>query len=417
VGDVRGATRHRAAGRLAWSLWALFAAFLVVGFPLGYVQHAPGVGNVFSGIALAVAFGAYATVGALIASRRPENSIGWIFLGIGLLLSFGAFCQFYAHYALAVAPGAPLGVWAAWVAAWYWFPMLGTATLITMILFPTGAPLTPRWRPLLWIAIADLGALTLLTALSGRLDGGSYNVPNPIGLERLGLIESESWGGVLFALLLGATAVALLSLVLRFRRSAGVERQQLKWFTFAGAVVVGWIFLSDVAFSRLEKTIPPSLLKVLLSWGDVMFGLAVATLPISAGIAILRYRLYDIDRIINRTLVYAGLTLFLAGVYALCVVAIPAWAGAGSGSELVIAASTLLVAALFRPLRTRIQGFIDRRFYRSRFDAHRVVDDFSERLRDRVELEGLTVDLLAVVYQTMQPAHASLWLSISRAAR
>jgi hypothetical protein len=184
----------------------------------------------------------------------------------------------------------------------------------------------------------------------------------------------------------------------RFRRSRGVERQQFKWFTFAGSVFASYLILGDL-FEEIGSF-----------GGDLVWGASIALLPITAGIAILRYRLYDIDRIINRTLVYAGLSAVLAGVYALCVVVLPRTVGANRGSDVVVAGSTLLVAALFQPLRRRIQGFIDRRFYRSRYDAAQTAASFGARLRDEVQLDEVSTDLLGVVRGTLQPAHASLWL-------
>ena len=397
---------HRRATVAAWTLWAIFACGLGAAIQLGRVWDVPDFNEGWVGaLVILLAFGAYATVGAVVASRRPNNSIGWLFCGIGALVGVGAFSQVYAYYALAVRPGgAPGGVLAAWITGWYWYPLLGGLSAFTLLLFPTGAPPSRRWRPLLWVLMATGAVVTLGAALTERLRwNGSYNVRNPIGIEGLGSVEETAWGAASLALFLLCLVGALASVIVRFRASRGVERQQLKWFTFAATV-----FGSSLVIGELFPAIGDT-------GGDALFGFFIALLPVSAGIAILRYRLYDIDRIINRTLVYAALSAVLAGVYALCVVVIPQAVGAARGSELVVAGSTLLVAALFTPARRRIQGFIDRRFYRSRYDSQRTVEAFSAGLRDVVELDAITARLLTVARDTLHPAHASLWIKAPEA--
>ena len=394
-------SRPRAA-IVAWGLWVVFAAGLGAAIPLGRIWDVPDFNGGFAGaLVLLLAFGAYATVGAVVASRRPGNSIGWLFCGIGALVGVGAFSQVYAHYALAVAPGgAPGGYLAAWVTAWYWYPLLGGLSAFTLLLFPTGAPPPRRWRPLLWVLIAAGAFITVAAAVAERLHYGSSDVRNPIGIDGVGFVEETTWGATALVVFLVCLIGSLASVVARFHRSRGVERQQLKWFTFAG-VIFGLSMVLGELFPAIGDL-----------GGDALFGAVIALLPVSAGVAILKYRLYDIDRVINRTLVYGALTAMVAGAYALV-----ALASATLGSniplfdnDLVVAGVTLAVAAAFGPLRRRTQAFVDRRFYRSRYDAARTVEGFSARLRDSVDLEALSADLLTTVNRSLQPAHASLWL-------
>lgn len=357
-------------------------------------------------LTLVVAFTAFMLVGALIVARRPDNRIGWVFSAIGLLAATGAFAMEYAEYAFLTRPEAlPLGSAAAWYASWYWWPLMTLTLLFTTLLFPTGRPLSRRWRVVVWIAAVATGAITILSAFDPmlQLQDEDYALSNPIGIEAVGDVEESAVGAVLFGVVFACLFAALASLIVRFRRSRGDERQQLKWFTYGGALVILVPFAEDLL---------PS-----FELGDVFFGLIVALPPVTAGIAILKYRLYDIDVIVNRTLVYGALTAFLGLAYFLLVAILQSFAPVGGDSDLAIVASTLAVAALFRPLRARIQGFIDRRFYRSRYDAAKTLEAFGTRLRDEVELATLREDVLGVVRETVQPAHASLWLRASEAGR
>jgi hypothetical protein len=225
-------------------------------------------------------------------------------------------------------------------------------------------------------------------------------VPNPFGLAGIQDPEQSTAGAVLFLVFLGCTVMAVVSMVLRFRRSQGVERQQLKWFTYAGALLILWILVTEF--------FPPSA----ASWTDIIFSLLMAFVPVAAGIAILRYRLYDIDHLINRTLVYGLLTALLAGLYAGLVLVLGQLFGEiGTESpSWTVASATLAVAALFQPARRRIQQVVDRRFNRRKYNAVKTVEAFSLRLRDEVDLDALTAELLVVVDQTMQPTQSSLWL-------
>jgi hypothetical protein len=221
---------------------------------------------------------------------------------------------------------------------------------------------------------------------------------NPIGIAGIPEAEDSSTGTALLSLLLLSVVAALIQLVFRFRQSRGEERQQLKWFTYAGAVMVFSFVIQDMTGLALP---------------DFLFGLMIGLIPLSVGVAILRYRLYDIDLIINRTLVYGLVTAVLALVYVAGVVGVGGVVREMTGQErnnLVVAASTLAVAGLFRPARTRIQAFIDRRFYRSKYDAQQTIADFSAKMREQIDLDSLTSEMAAVVRDTVQPTHVSLWI-------
>jgi NADH:ubiquinone oxidoreductase subunit 6 (subunit J) len=278
---------------------------------------------------------------------------------------------------------------------------MGLMFVFTLLYFPTGRLLSRRWRILAAVAWASSIAVTIVAMFAPvlQIQDEDKVISNPIGIRALGTVEQSNAGSVLFVLFICSLAGALASLVIRFRRSEGEERQQLKWFTYAGALV---------ALLPVTSVLPlPGVTS------DLIFAFVLAFLPIATGIAILKYRLYDIDVIINRTLVYGVLTLSLALVYVAGVVVLGGALRSVTGqanNNLAVAASTLGVAALFRPARSRIQSFIDRRFYRRTYDSARTLEAFSARLREEVELRTLTAHLLTAVSDTMQPANVSLWL-------
>jgi hypothetical protein len=338
---------------------------------------------------IALVFGC---VGALIASRQPENAIGWLFCGVGLAGAAAGSAAVYTELSL------PGRIWGAWLSTWTG-GLIFSAVPLVLLLFPDGKSLSSRWRIAVWMAAIAMIGLAVHNAFApGLLE--DTDIVNPAGIDSLALL-TEAWlGWSVWGLLALSVVAGAVSLVLRFRRSRGTYRQQMKWLALA-AVLVG------CAFTLLVAT------------GGEVFVVAVVAaatillLPVAVGIAILKHGLYDIDLIINRTLVYLSLTSVLALVYAVGVVGAGSLVREVTGREqnnLVVAASTLVVAALFRPVRSRVQSFIDRRFYRRKYDAARTVELFSTRLRTEVELETLTSDLVAVVSDTMQPAHVSLWL-------
>ena len=347
---------------------------------------------------------AFSTVGALVASRRPENSIGWIFCSGAFIWILGELALEYGVYALITAPGAlPAGVWIAWFGGWArgigWFLVV----VFLLLLFPTGSLPSPRWRPVLWAAIIFVALFTLVSGLSPVSDDLRLTfVRNPLGLE---LEIMDLLGEVMYLVLPLLLLACGTAVIVRFFRSRGDERQQLKWFAYAVAVMV---FLFGFWFSLvLARNVT----------GDaLLFTVPLTGLPVAVGIAILKYRLYDIDIVINRTLVYGTLTAVLVVVYLGSVVVLRGllFGFTGQSSQLTIVASTLAVAALFGPLRRRIQGVIDRRFYRRKYDAAKTLEAYSAKLRDETDLNRLGDDLLAVVRETVQPAHASLWIRPTR---
>jgi hypothetical protein len=385
--------------RLAWVAWGLLAlggvgnaAGLVLSVANGSFRHDLG-----DALILRAVFAAFLVVGCLILARRPSNVIGWIFTAVGLLTMTGGLVEPYAKYAYVTRPGSlPAPLVADWIDSWIWDATIIFMLVFPLLLFPTGRSLSPRWRPVAWLAAGVTAGYAVFDALSPTLklpDGRT--VANPIGVAGVGNVDENVLGDLLAALALLALVAAICSLVLRFRRSHGVERQQLKWFTYAGGLVL---------LTPLGTILWPSL-------GNLPFVVVVA-LPIAVGIAVLRYRLYDIDRLINRTLVYGLLTALLACIYGGAVLVLGQLFG-GIGAEppsWAVAGVTLAVAALFQPARRRIQAAVDRRFNRRRYDAAKTVEAFSARLREQVDLDTLTAELLAVVDQTMQPTKASLWL-------
>jgi hypothetical protein len=374
---------------------------------------------------------AYPTVGALIASRLPTNPIGWIFCGVGLLYTGQRFSTAYADYALIENLAFPGGEYAAWFSSLVRVAGLILAVVFVMLLFPNGRLLSRRWQIVAWTAV--LGAV--LTALYDAfhpegLSTHSY-VVNPFGVVGYigGFTSTEFIIGSAIVgevLLLTSSLAAVFSLVLRLHRAWGDERQQLKWFLFA-AVPAGLCFafvllsfiVVDFTDLFLSSTLLNELRRLVLWWyihDDIGSAgvFALLFVPVFTYIAILRHRLYDIDVVINRTLVYGSLTAMLALVYFGGVAATEAIFRALTAQEqqpqIAIVVSTLVIAALFNPLRRRIQSFIDRRFYRRKYDARKTLEAFSAKLRDETDLDALSDDLVGVVRETMQPAHVSLWL-------
>ncbi len=387
----------------AWSLWTLTLAVGVAAIVLYTVTdhqnvHASYTVNAPALVAALFTFQAFATVGALIVSRRPRNPIGWIFCVAALLCQLGNVADDWSRFAFqhgvsgAVAPLVVLS------------PLWGVGVALIAVfgfqLFPDGIPLTPRWRALTWVSATALVVLTVASVLTpGRVENGS-GFDNPVGVTGMGVVAGAAWGCLVVFLVL-----SVFTLVLRLRRSAGVERQQAKLVVWTVCFVV----LFSVALVVLHEN--TGALAFLGSNSDVVWLFSVSLIPISVGVSILRYRLYEIDRVISRTLVYGALTVILGAAYAGLVLGGQAvFSSFAGGSNLAIAVSTLVVAALFLPVRSRVQGFVDRRFYRRRYDAQRTLEAFGARLREQVDLDALGADLSAVVGETMQPAHVSLWL-------
>jgi hypothetical protein len=356
-------------------------------------------------------FLAFPLVGALIASRRPKNAVGWLCLAIGLLWTLSGVFDYYGYYGAATPGSVPFPVAMAGISNWVWVPAVGLLGTYVLLLFPDGRLPSRRWRPLAWLSGAVIMLLSVGVMLApGRLEnlGG---VRNPFGIEGAPWLTVGAYA-VLPLLPLCMLASAL-SLVLRYRRSGGEERHQIKWIAFAASVVVVVYAIAMIAsfvFPAESWTTAGSVWWLNLLTYAVLSSFTLV--PIAVGIAVLKYRLYEIDIIINRALVYVSLTATLVALYLCGIVLLQRVfvAFTGQRSTLAVVASTLLIAALFNPLRRRIQSFIDRRFYRNKYDARKTLEGFSAKLREETDLDALSEDLVGVVRETVQPAHVSLWL-------
>ena len=382
-----------------WLAWALLAGLAI----LLETQTTEGVGETWVAILI---MGPFTTVGAIVVSRQPHNTIGWLCCAIGLLGGLAAvFAPEYARYALGPQRGSlPGGVAMAWLNSWAASLWPALTLTFLLLLFPTGRLPSVRWRPVAWACGIALAAACIVAAVMPRPLDAPGQPPNPLGIEGAGaiLMPMETLVGLGFVLLVLLSAG---SVVARFRRARGVERQQLKWFAYGAGQLALLLTAAQVPPGLWDRWVP-------LPVSDLLFGISFGLIPVTIGIAILRYRLYDIDRLINRTLVYGLLTALLAGVYAGAVLVLGQLFGGVTGDppSWAVAGATLAVAALFQPARRRIQAVVDRRFNRRKYDAAKTVEAFSLRLRDEVDLDALTAELLVVVNQTMQPTAASLWL-------
>jgi hypothetical protein len=387
--------RSLTASRLAWGLCALTLA-LICGVVWLTLLNATDPGSLsFSVVGVTSAF-----VGGLVASRRPENPIGWLFLGGALFSTLRTLTGEYAVYGIITDPGAlPLARTVAGFSNS--LELVGPILLFILVplYFPTGRPVSRRWGLVAWLAIGMLPVMTVIKAVSPGETVSDSGISNPWSVEALRPIV-EALDPIGFVYYFGLIFAAAASLLVRLWRSRGEERQQLKWFTFAASFIPIW-FLTNAPIERAVPTL-----------FSVMDALVIAGVPVATGIAILRYRLYDIDRIINRALVYAALTISLALVYFGGIGVLQGLFRALTGQEfsLAVVASTLLIAALFNPLRRRVQRLIDRRFYRKKYDAAKTLETFNATLRDEVELDVLKGRLVEVIQETMQPDHVSLWL-------
>jgi hypothetical protein len=412
----------RSAAWIAWSLCLLCVALATASLILGLL-NGRALGEIFISegiVTFATLTVSFSVVGALVASHRPENPIGLIFLAAALFYGLLIAGEEYAIYALLTNPGSlPLGAELSWLVKWIWAPGLGLILVFLPLLFPDGHLPSRRWRWVVWLGGLSIGLICVLTSIVLWPERGPALV-RPGGLAG----EVEAWrSGVLdwlelelaVPMMLVAGLGAVSSLLVRFRRARGDERQQIKWFASAAALTFVWILVFAVVFGELLSA-GGRLPEVT---GALSGLLVLPSIPIATGIAILRYRLYDIDRIINRTLVYGSLTTMLAAVYLGSVVLLQYIFRAltSQGSTFAVVASTLVIAALFNPLRRGIQSFIDRRFYRRKYDARKTLEAFSAKLRDETDLDALSDDLVGVVRETMQPAHVSLWLRPETASK
>ena len=385
--------------RVAWMLWALSLVALMVGITF-YVPNELANDGVFSPQMLLVP--GFATVGALVASRS-NNRIGWLFLTLGFVASLTLLAsQVDERAELASWDIAWLRGWTAWLANWTW-PLNYVLLGLTLLLFPDGRVPSRRWWAVAWTFCISWGLLIVGTMFqSDQLSlGGGEAVANPVAIPGASELLSTV-GPVLMPIAVGSLALIGLVPFVRYRTARSTERQQIKWLAFTLLAIMVLTLIAGL-LTLVSQTVGETLMLLPL------IGVTIA-IPVAVGIAVLRYRLYDIDLVVNRALVYLSLTALLAATYLACVVVLQSLLGSLTReSDLAIAASTLAVAALFQPLRSRVQDFIDQRFYRRRYDAAKTLADFTGRLRDNVDLGALERDFVSIVSTTMQPSKVSLW--------
>jgi hypothetical protein len=380
---------RRSAAWLAWAVCALSLALTALSFFLMALILRLDTPIYFFWLSLTITAIGYSVIGAVIASRLPNQPIGWICCAIGFIAAVDHFAGEYAVYAvLARSEALPGSQAMLWLQSWLWMLFVGLLVFL-LLLFPTGQLPSSRWRPFAWVSVTMISVAVIWSSIISP-DVRPDAPPSPVQLS---------------VMLLGLVAAA--SVVVGRRGARGVERQQIKWLLYAGA-----IFFAGPTFQITVSYV----VRVEGSWtlwvGNFLGVVSGLGVPVAIGFAILRYRLYEIDLIINRTLVYGSLTATLVALYFVVIVLLQRLFVllTGQQSTLAVVASTLLIAALFTPFRHRIQSFIDRRFYRRKYDARKTLEAFSAKLRDETDLEALNNDLVGVVRETMQPAHVTLWL-------
>jgi hypothetical protein len=410
---------------VAWFLWILTMVCATASFLLRFQINALLLRNVqgtaylqeqlYWLLLIPALVPAYATVGAIVASRRPGNAVGWLCLSLGLLVSVQQFTWNYAALALEITPGSlPAGQFVAWLANVIllapllpsYLPSPPLLLTLLLLIFPNGRFLSCRWRFVAWIAVACACVSTFLTIISPTLTAGLHtNITNPIGIREFGFVANII-NILLYVVEYIVFLATITSIFIRWKLARGKERQQLKWLMYMGIVsaATGLLYLLS-SYLPLSPYIPVVI-------GAVCIAGITIGIPVAIGIAMLKHRLYDIDILINRTLVYGILTATLTLIYfgSIILLQILLQGMISQTNDVAIVASTLAIAALFQPFRHHIQNFIDRRFYRRKYDATRTLAAFSATLRNEVDLNQLREQLVAVVEETMQPAFVSLWL-------
>jgi hypothetical protein len=380
---------------LAWSCAAAGTALAAAGALIALLGNSEDSGFLLFFVLALPLVVSTAVVGGLVASRRPRNPIGWILSGFSLFMGLAALASGFAQVAPDEATHGA-GQLAAWFANSSWVALF-TLAIFVLLLFPNGRLVSPRWRLPAWCGAIGTACLAAGSAVDpGRLVDFPQ-VENPFPAPSAVAVALQLVGATLTIFALGA---AVTSMVVRYRRAGATARNQLKWLAAAAVFTAAGVAVGIALGYRGAITLGNSVVLV-----------SILPIPVAIGIGILRYRLYDVDRVISRSLTYALVTVTLAGAYAVLVLlGQTLFSAVAGGSDLAIALSTLVVAALFLPVRARLQRFVDRRFYRRRYDARRTIDAFGARLRDEVELAGLRSELESAVHETMQPAHVSLWL-------
>lgn len=381
--------------RLARALWILTMVFGISALVFS-LWGSKSLGTVPLTVSISPTAIAIATIGYLVASRRSSNAIGWIYLGCGLWLGAAMLIIVYGVHATVTTQGGFGGTPAVWFSNWWWVPVISVMWTYPFLLFPDGHLLTRRWRPVAWAA----GVISLVWSVGVAFSGTEYSdlsgrlVPNPYSPGALtGFFDGLQSVGALF---LGVLVCSVASLVLRFRRSGAQVRAQIKWLILAGAASAAfWIQALTTTWTTSDS---------------FFLSLVLVLMPLAMGVAILRYRLYDIDRIISRTTSYVVVTALLVLVYLIVVAAVSQLLPNSSSNALAVAAATLAAAALFRPVLTRVQRSVDRRFNRSRYDAQRTLDAFAVRLRDSNDPDRVAADLIEVVDRIVEPSGSVLWI-------
>ena len=407
---------HASTRRGAWAVFtlicALYVAGLIITLPASDASNDTdwGVNGAVTGLMFVISTFLFALVGVLVAVRKPGNAVGWILLAIGFTWGFDLVCASYAAYGLQLGRGShELAVVAAAIDGMMWVPAIGLTGVFLLLLFPDGHLLTPRWRWLAWPSATGLAIASVAILLDpGKMTGGSFpNTVNPLGIEALGGVIDIARSAVIvvpFAIL-----GAALSLILRYRRSRGTERLQMKWLAAAaGAVAAIYAVVMTLSVVLPDGSATPDWLRLLQTAALLSFGL----IPISIGFAVFQYRLYDIDLIIRRTLTYSCVAGVLAAIYLLGVVGVSSVlrAATGESSALAVTLSTLLVVLVSRPIQSRVKATIDHRFSRLSYDPARTLDEFSDQVRRKVDLDVLGAELVGTVSATVRPAHVTLWL-------
>ncbi len=417
-------TRARLSRTAAWVVFGLSVALWIAGMAFGWLSRSLDTtgaswssGGVLANALFVAALFPFPLTGLVIATRRPGNRIGWLLLAIGLAWGV-ANATSYSDYALRLHHGSlPAAAEVGALGSGFWIVAIGITGTFLILLFPDGRLPGPRWRLVAWISAVSipLGLLSLILTPGPLADAGYPHTQNPFGVSALGgVIDAAK----ILILVVPAMMVASASaLIVRYRRSRGDARQQVKWLAAsAGFVAMTYLVVEPLsAILYPSETHAPSWILLLQDVALLSFGL----IPVAIGIAILRHRLFDIDLIVRKTLVYAVLVACLAAIYLVGVYAIESVVRrlAGSSSTLAVTVSTLAVALAFQPLRRRIQAAVDRRFYRARYDAARTLEAFSVRMRGEIDLETLTGDVMSVVRDALHPAHATVWLRPSEGER
>ena len=398
-------------------MFAFICAGYVVGAYFGWMTRSYqnsdswGTGGLFPSISFMLTTFMFPVVGVLIATRRPGNAIAWILLAIGVVWGFDMAAGNYATFALEAHHGSQVvGRYAAAFDNFQWVPAIGLMGTFLLLLFPDGHLPGRRWRWVAWLAgfTIGVGSFVIFVAPGPMTDSSFPTAVNPIGITALaGVLDAARLVLILLPVAMVASAA---SLIVRFRRSQGAERQQLKWLVTAAGAVAGFYAIIEplsVAVENSHNQVP--------QWTRLLQDVALFSfclIPISIGFAVLRYRLYDIDVIIRRTLIYTSVVAMLAALYLVTVTVLSAALQTitGQSGALAVTASTLVAVVAFRPLHRRIQRAVDRRFARIAYDAARTLEAFSGRLREQIDLDALNGEVLTIVTDTVHPTHASLWL-------